>query len=76
MSSVLSSTAVASSSVGLAMSLSADGKSVIGAGTSVYKDALALNPPCPKFLNIDTLYDSSFLYTYVEADTGARGGDG
>ena len=71
MSSVLSTSPVSTSSVGLAVSLSADGKSVIGAGTSVYKESLVLNPPCPKYLNIDTLYDSSFLYTYVESDTGA-----
>jgi hypothetical protein len=69
-SSVLSASAIAASSVGRAASLTNSGKTVVGAGTSVYKDSLVLTPPCLKYLNIEAIFDSSYLYSYTDSSTG------
>lgn len=68
--SVLSSSMIASSSVGHAVSFSESGKAVVGAGTTLYKETLTLEIACLKYLNVDSLFDSSFLYARVDSAAG------
>ena len=46
------------------------GRVVQGAGKAVYKNITAMNMLCPKYIDIDAVFDDSFLVSYQNSDTG------
>jgi hypothetical protein len=57
---------ISSSSIGYALSMGLSGKSLLGAGTSLYKDIAQLTPSCPKYLTTDAMFSSHYLMSYYD----------
>lgn len=53
-------------SIGYALSMAHSGKSIVGGGTSIYKDISILTPSCPKYLNSDAMFSSHYLMSYYD----------
>lgn len=58
---------IPSTSVGYGLSLALSGKTLLGAGTSIYKDIDSLTSPCPKYLTSDAMFDSNYLLSYYDS---------
>lgn len=56
---------------GSAVSLTNDGKLRAGGGTSIYTKVLELTAECPKFYDIDAVFDSSYLVSFFDANAGS-----
>jgi hypothetical protein len=57
---------ISSSSIGYALSMGLSGKSILGAGTSIYKDIALLTSSCPKYLTSDAMFSSHYLLSYYD----------
>lgn len=62
---------ITTTSIGYALSLSSNGKSRLGAGTSIYKDIAQLTPTCPKYVTADSIFSSNYLLSYYDEAQGA-----
>eukprot|EP01041_Mallomonas_annulata_P005001 gene5001-10007_t len=67
----IKSTLLQSTSVpkGTVVSLSTSGKLQQGGGTTIYNDIIKIDAKCPKYLDIDAVYDSTFLMFYSNSKT-------
>lgn len=51
------------------MSLDSTGQVQKGGGLSIYKDATTISTVCPSYLDVDAVFDSSYLVTYFDSST-------
>ena len=58
---------IPSTSIGYGLSIAHSGKTLLGTGTSIYKDIAALASPCPKYLTSDAMFDSNYLLSYYDS---------
>lgn len=58
-------------SIGYALSMAKSGKSIVGGGTSIYKDIAYLTPSCPKYLSSDAMFSSHYLMSYYDVSQTA-----
>ena len=56
-------------SKGTALSLTSSGLFQAGAGTTVYKNILPLNVKCPKYIDLDSVYDDAYIFFHGYANT-------
>lgn len=54
---------------GSAVSLTSSGLVRSGGGTSIYRNTVDLGQPCPKYLNIDAIFDSNFIVSYADGSS-------
>lgn len=52
------------------MSFTASGHIAVGAGTSVYKNVYKADGSCPKYLDLDIVYDSTYVMSSTDAGSG------
>jgi hypothetical protein len=67
---MVSEDVIPSTSIGYGLSMAISGKSLVGAGTSIYKDIASLTTSCPKYLSSDPMFDSDYLMTYYDSIQG------
>ena len=68
--SFTSAVSFTASQVGFAASLSSSGSLQLGAGTTIYKDLYVKDSVCPKMPDIEPVFDSSFVLTYIDGERG------
>jgi hypothetical protein len=64
---MISEVLIPSTSIGYGVSMALSGKSLLGAGTSIYKDISYFTPTCPKYLTSDSMFDSHYLMSYYDS---------
>jgi hypothetical protein len=64
---MISEVLISSTSIGYGVSMALSGKSLLGAGTSIYKDISYFTPTCPKYLTSDSMFDSHYLMSYYDS---------
>jgi hypothetical protein len=53
----------------MVVSLGVDGKIYNGGGTTIYKNILSASVRCPKYLDLDIVFDSSLVMFYSNSET-------
>ena len=55
--------------IGSAVSMTPDGQTRVGGGTTIYRNTVEITAACPEYLDVDAIRTSNFIISFADAGT-------